>query len=179
MCVSAKSRDRIKGQKGNCLNRRQHSGILLFLVLSFCSERLHKLTKIYFPPAFPRPLRDHDIHLPMLVVDFCMLNVCKSVVWCGKFAKILPALYLYRYQLLSLPNRIGVFSSYSLWACFSNLPNLMRFLFVFLFFLLLIPPLCKCLSSRPTIFTERSAPSITVLASLHFQKIDKNRGGEK
>ena len=99
MRVSAKSPDRMKRKKPNCLNLREHSGMLLSLVLSLWPERLHKLTKIYFPPAFPRPLRDHGIHLPMLVVDSCMLNVCKSVVWpcrvaewCGKFANILPAL---------------------------------------------------------------------------------------
>ena len=80
MRVSAKSPDRMKRKKPNCLNLREHSGMLLSLVLSLWPERLHKLTKIYFPPAFPRPFRDQDIHLPNAGGRFLYVK-CTQVSW--------------------------------------------------------------------------------------------------
>ena len=80
--------------KANCLNLRQHSRMLLSLVSSLWPERLHMLTKIYFSHTFPQPLPDHDIYLPMLVVDSCMLNVCSSVVWPCMVVVVSPTFYL-------------------------------------------------------------------------------------
>ena len=173
----AKSREKTNG-----LNLREQSGILLPLVLSFWPKRLHKLTKIYFPPAFPRPLRDHDIHLRMPVIDSCLLNVCSSVVWpcrvaewCFTFANILTIFAATYYVSITLPIKIQLeLSSLSASERASYLAN-SSLVFVYLFFLLKIPPLCKCRSSRPIISTEWSALPIAVLASLQLQKMHKDR----
>ena len=158
------------------------------MLTSFSFESLtRKVAQAYanlFLSAFPRSHRDHDPYLPMLVVDFCMLNVCSSVVWpcrvsamCGKFAKILPALQLYRYQNC-LPNKMKVIFSRSLLTCFSNLLTLVQFS-LFLFFLVLDSTSVQMPCQPAHTSTGRSSPQIIVLAGLHFQKLEKNRRRRK
>ena len=58
---------------------------LLSSVLSLWPERLHKLTEVYFLPAFPRPYREKDSHLTMLVVDFCKFYLLFSLTYINYF----------------------------------------------------------------------------------------------
>ena len=111
------------------------SAIWKVTYLSFESLSREVSSRKFIFPAFPRPLRDHDINLPMFGVEFCMLNVCSLVVWpfrvaewwC-KFANILLTFEQYNMrQILCLPNRIGVIFSCSFCACLSNLPTLAWF----------------------------------------------------
>ena len=70
MHVSAKSRNRIK-----------HSGMLpTFISFESRTRKVAQAHEKLFLTRLFRPFHDRDIHLPITVVDFCMLNVCSSIV---------------------------------------------------------------------------------------------------